>query len=340
MGYTNPYASSTGLNFLISTLAYFDEENPLSPKAISGFQKFQENIPFVSYITMQMRAAAESGSLDAFILEYQTYINDAKLKRDYIFVPFGLEHNNPMYSIGNLDSNKAEVLKMFTQYCKNSSMQKLATDYGFNHNTDYKSNVKSYDGKILLQAQDLWKEEKDSGKPIIAVFVADVSGSMAGTPLAKLKESLNNSMQYINSNNYIGLVSYSTDVIVNLPIDQFNLNQKSYFTGAIQNLTAGGNTATYDGIIVGADMLLKKQKEVPDAKMMMFVLSDGDTNTGHSISDATNVIKNLNIPIYTIGYNANIQALEKISAINEAASINADSDDVIYQLKNLFNSNL
>ena len=30
----------------------------------------------------------------------------------------------------------------------------------------------------------------------------------------------------------------------------------------------------------------------------------------------------------------------KISNINEAASINADSEDVIYQLRNLFNSNL
>ena len=48
----------------------------------------------------------------------------------------------------------------------------------------------------------------------------------------------------------------------------------------------------------------------------------------------------LNIPIYTIGYNADIPALESISSINEAANINADSDDVIYKLKNLFNSSL
>ena len=73
---------------------------------------------------------------------------------------------------------------------------------------------------------------------------------------------------------------------------------------------------------------------------MMFVLSDGDTNAGHELEDATKVVKDLNIPIYTIGYNANISALGEISSINEAASINADSEDVIYQLRNLFNSNL
>ncbi len=340
MGYTNPYASATGMNFLISTLATFDAENPLSATAISEFQKFQENVPFVSYTTIQMRAAAESGSLDAFIMEYQTYSNDSSLMRDYIFVPFGVKHDNPMYAVGNISQDKLEVLKLFTEYCKNSNSQNKAKEYGFNYDLNYTSNVKLYDGKTLTQAQQLWKEEKDAAKPIIAVFVTDVSGSMAGTPLMNLKKSLNNSMQYINSNNYVGLISYSNDVTVNLPIDQFNINQKSYFSGAISSLSAGGNTATFDAIIVGANMLIEKQKEIPDSKLMMFVLSDGETNKGHSLTDATNVIKNLNIPIYTIGYNANIPELSKISSINEAASIDADSEDVIYQLKNLFNSNL
>ena len=38
------------------------------------------------------------------------------------------------------------------------------------------------------------------------------------------------------------------------------------------------------------------------------------------------------IPIYTIGYNADIDALEEISLINEGASINADTEDVVYKL--------
>ena len=340
MGYTNPYASSTGMNFLISTLSYFDEQNPLSTNAISGFQKFQENVPFVSYITMQMRTAAESGSLDAFILEYQSYYNDSTLKRDYHFIPFGVRHDSPMYAVGDLEGDKQELLNLFTKYCTSSESQKSATEYGFYNNPEYKSTASNYDGDTLINAQKLWKEEKDLGKPIIAVFVTDISGSMSGTPLTQLKQSLVNSMQYINSNNHIGLVSYSTDVTINLPINEFNLNQKSYFNGAVESLSANGKTATFDAIIVAADMLVKKQAEVPDSKLMMFVLSDGETNTGHSIEEASNVIKNLNIPIYTIGYNADIEALNKISSINEAASINADSDDVIYQLKNLFNSNL
>ena len=239
LGYTNPYASSTGLNFLISALSYFDSSNPLSDTAKNGFQTFQANIPFVSYNTMQMRSAAESGSLDAFIMEYQTYINDTTLKSKYSFIPFGVPHNNPLYSCGTLSQEKTELIEMFVKYATNSSSQKLATSYGFNNNLNYTSTV--------------------LGKPIIAVFVSDVSGSMAGTPITKLKESLINGSQYINNNNYIGLVSYSTNVTINLPIDRFDVNQRSYFNGSVQSLTASGNTATFDAILVATNMLLEKQ---------------------------------------------------------------------------------
>lgn len=177
LGYTNPYASSTGLNFLISTLSYFEESNPLSDKAKNGFQAFQSNIPFVSYTTMQMRTAAESGSLDAFILEYQTYVNDNNLKNNYTFVPFGVPHNNPMYSVGNLSEEQSKALELFSKYCDSSAAQKLANSYGFTDTLGYESTTKTYDGSTIIQAQQLWKEEKDLGKPIIAVFVADVSGN-------------------------------------------------------------------------------------------------------------------------------------------------------------------
>ncbi len=338
-GYTNPYASSTGLNLLLSTLSYFDSENPLSDKAKEGFQKFQENIPFVSYNTMQMRSAAESGSLDAFIMEYQTYANDATLKNNYTFIPFGVPHNNPLYACGQVTQEKADLIEAFTKYALDSRQQSSAKNFGFNQNQVSPDKI-NYDGNTILQAQQLWKEEKDSGKPIIAVFVADVSGSMSGTPLSNLKKSLINGGQYINKNNYIGLVSYSSDVTIELPINQFDINQRSYFNSAIQNLSASGNTATFDAIMVATNMLLEKKQEVPDSKMIMFVLSDGETNTGCELSDVTKVVRNLEIPIYTIGYNADISALTDISSINEAASINADSEDVIYQLRNLFNSNL
>lgn len=87
MGYTNPIVSSTGFNFLVSTLYSYDTDNLLSETATEGFKKFQQNVPLVSYNTLQMRKSAESGSLDAFVLEYQLYVNDPTLKNDYVFTP-------------------------------------------------------------------------------------------------------------------------------------------------------------------------------------------------------------------------------------------------------------
>ncbi len=340
MGYTNPYASATGLNFLISTLQTYNPKDPLSDEAVKGFQTFQANVPFVAYTTLQMRDAAETGTLDGFVMEYQTYINNSELARKYEFTPFGFLHTNPLYTVQNVPAQKKEILKMFEEFALTEENQKLAEEYGFNVDLNYTVEQSEVDGNTLLNAQELWKKEKDSGKPILAVFVADVSGSMDGEPLNSLKTSLINGMQYINTTNYVGLVSYSDEVVINVPVGQFNLNQQSSFKGAVESLSAAGGTATFDGIIVAADMLIKAREEYPDAKLMMFVLSDGETNRGYSLKDIEEPLDALNIPIYTIGYNADIPALESISAINEAASINADSDDVVYKLRNLFNSSL
>ena len=125
---------------------------------------------------------------------------------------------------------------------------------------------------------------------------------------------------------------------INLPIDKFSLNHRAYFTGAVEDISPFGSTATFDGVAVAADMLLDAKEQHPDAKIMMFVLSDGVTNVGCSLKDISGIIQALEIPIYTIGYNADLDELGKLSAINEAASVNADSDDVVYALKNLFNA--
>lgn len=340
MGYTNPFASATGLNFLVSTLATFDSSNPLSEKAIDGFNEFQNNIPLIAYTTLQLRNSAESGILDGFIMEYQTYINSPELKTDYIFTPFGYRHDSPLYSVGNLSNEKKEILNKFIEFYKQDKYQELAVKDGFNALEDYKCEIENLDGNTILQAQKLWKENKNGDKPIVAVFVADVSGSMEGEPLNELKKSLLNGSRYIGEENSIGLVTYSNDVNINLPIEKFDLNQRTLFTGAVQDMDASGGTATFDAIAVAVQMLLDEKEKNPDAKLMLFVLSDGETNIGHSLDDLREILESVKIPVHTIGYNANIEALENISRINEATSINADSDDVIYKLGSLFNAEM
>ena len=156
----------------------------------------------------------------------------------------------------------------------------------------------------------------------------------------RLKESLLNSSQFISKDTSIGLVSYSDDVNINLPIGKFDLNQRSLFTGAVKDLKANGGTATLDAVLVATKMLMEEKEKDPDSKLMLFVLSDGNANRGLSLKEIKGILEAYKIPVYTIGYNANIQALQNLSQINEAASIDADSEDVVYKLSNLFNAEM
>ena len=340
MGYTNPFASSTGLNFLVSTLLTFDAKDPLSSKAVAGFEKFQANIPFVSYTTLQMRESAQSGVLDGFILEYQSLVNIPELLNSYVFTPFGVRHDSPVYAIGELSADKTAILKKFIDFCKQEKGQKIATDYGFNGHNDYKPEAADISGDKIVQAQKLWKEKKDVNKEISAVFVADVSGSMNGEKLNKLKESLVNGAQYIGKDNEVGLVSFSSDVNINLPIAKFDINQRSLFSGAVKDLQASGSTAMYDAIVVATKLLIEQKAKYPNAQLMLFVLTDGETNGGLMLNDVQSMLQAFKIPIYTIGYDANVDALKTLSSINEAASINADAENVVYQLGSLFNAQM
>lgn len=243
-------------------------------------------------------------------------------------------------SIAGASQEKKDILALFAEYCASDKAKKRASEYGFNAMNDYVCEYDNVSGDILTAAQKLYKTNKDSGRPVIGVFVTDVSGSMAGEPLKALQNSLINSMKYINTENYIGLVSYSDEVTIELPVKQFNMEQQTYFKGAVENLYAAGGTATFDGICVALDMINEMMEQYPDAKPMLFVLSDGETNTGYNLNDIRDVLTGMKIPVYTIGYNADLAALESISSVNEAASIDASTDDVVYQLKILFNANM
>ncbi|MDG0871586.1 substrate-binding domain-containing protein [Paenibacillus thiaminolyticus] len=337
MGYTDPFASSTGLNFLVTALSAFDSSNMLGEKAVRGFEQFQANVPFIASTTLQMREAAKSGVLDGFVLEYQVYANAPDLKGGYVFTPFGVRHDSPLYALGDLPQGKQEIIQKFADFVTQDKYQKLGKEKGFNELEDYKSELDVVDGNLLSAAQKLWKEKKNVNKPIAAVFVTDVSGSMAGEPLNRLKESLLKGQKYLGKENSIGLVSYSSSVSINLPIGKYDANHQSMFVGAVNSLQAGGGTATFDAIVVALKMLQDELAANPNQKPLIFVLSDGETNEGYSLKDIKELIEVYQVPIYTIGYNANIDALETISSINEAASINADTDDVVYKLGNLFN---
>lgn len=344
MGYTDPFASSTGLNFLFTVLATFaggNEQMMLDPSVVSAFENFQKGVPFVSQTTLQMRDSVEKGgALDAFVMEYQTFSKTQILQAGYEFVPFGVRHDNPLYGVGELRAEKLEALQMFAAFAEQAKFQASAANYGFNPALDYASAFPAPSGAMLIQAQRLWKQKKDAGRPISAVFLCDVSGSMDGSRLNALKKSLLGGSEFIAPENSIGIVLFSNQVSVVLPIEKFTLAHKASFHAAVEDMTAGGQTAMYSGIVVSLSLLLDEKQKNPNAKTTLFVLTDGETNAGLELKDVRPVIQALGIPIYTIGYEANLPVLQELSSIVEAASMNADEGEVQYKIGSLLNAQM
>ena len=344
MGYTDPFASSTGLNFLFTVLATFaggNEQMMLDLSVVSAFENFQKGVPFVSQTTLQMRDSVEKGgALDAFVMEYQTFSKTQILQAGYEFVPFGVRHDNPLYGVGELSAEKLEALQMFAAFAEQAKFQASAANYGFNPALDYASAFPAPSGAMLIQAQRLWKQKKDAGRPISAVFLCDVSGSMDGSRLSALKKSLLGGSEFIAPENSIGIVLFSNQVSVVLPIEKFTLAHKASFHAAVEDMTAGGQTAMYSGIVVSLSLLLDEKQKNPNAKTTLFVLTDGETNAGLELKDVRPAIQALGIPIYTIGYEANLPVLQELSSIVEAASMNADEGEVQYKIGSLLNAQM
>jgi Ca-activated chloride channel family protein len=328
------------LNFLLTALCTFDSENPLSENSIAQLRKFQDRIPYVAYESVQLKESVLAGALDGFASDYQTYMNFPELKSSFAFIPFGVRHDQPVYEIGELSELKKRAAAKFVDFCETAESQKTASDKGFNGLDEYSFTFANISGAAISQAQETWKKEKNGSSDLTAVFVADVSGSMEGSPLLKLKASLNRASSFIDENTNVGLVTFSNEINVALPIAKFDLNQKAYFANAVKKMRAGGGTAMFDAVIAAEKTLMNAKAKNPGTKLIMIVLTDGVTNRGYSFDDIEEVTINLQIPIYTIGYNEDIEILKRLSAINEATSINAGTDDVIYKLESLFNSQM
>ncbi len=344
-GYTNPYASSTGLNFLVSVLHAFAQSTDsamLRPDVVSSFESFQRNVPFVAMTTLQMRDSVQNnGVLDAFVMEWQTFSQtQPPMSAEYEFIPFGVRHDNPLYAVGDVTEEQKEVLELLARHAESNASMTLATNYGFNGLDDYSSGYDVPDGGILAKAQKVWKEKKDAGRPITSIFLVDVSGSMSGERIKAVRQALIGGADFIATHNSIGLVTFQTTVNVVLPPEPFDLRQKSAFWAAVEDLQTEGNTAMYDGIAVSLQLLLEQRKANPDTRLMLFVLTDGETNKGLKFNKMEEIIRGVGIPVYTIGYAEQIAELKQISALVEAASLNASQGDVGYKIGNLLNAQM
>ena len=342
MGYTDPFASSTGLNFLLTVLDSIAEGDPArlaSPDVASVFEQFQRQVPFVALTTLQMRdsVANDTGTLDAFVMEWQTYANTESLQNGYEFIPFGVRHDNPLYTVGDLTPSQAEALEAFAAFAEQPQYQQSAADFGFDPPA-FDPTVQVPSGSTLIDVQNVWKDKKDGGRPVATVFVVDTSGSMEGTRIQAVQNAMLSAREFIKPSTEVGVVEFNDVATKRLDIGEFDLNQQARYAAIAEDLTPGGGTAMYDGIVLGLKMLEDQRALDPEVKPILVVLTDGQTTDGLTFEDVDDVVEGLRIPIYTVGFEADLDELGRVSSLVEAASIDASEEDVEFKIAALFNA--
>jgi Ca-activated chloride channel family protein len=144
--------------------------------------------------------------------------------------------------------------------------------------------------------------------------------------------------EFIKPETRVGVVEFSDVAMQRLPIADFDLGQQARYAALAEDLSPGGGTAMYDGIVLGLSMLEAEVAANPDIKPILVVLSDGETTDGLTFDQVDDVIAGLGIPVYTVGFEADLDELGRLSSLVEAASIDASEQDVEFKIAALFNA--
>ena len=161
---------------------------------------------------------------------------------------------------------------------------------------------------------------------------------MEGTRIQALRLAMLSAREFIKPETRVGIVEFDDTAALRLPIGEFDLNQQGRYTAIAEDLSPGGGTAMYDGIVLGLSMLEAEVTADPDVKPLLVVLTDGETTEGLDFDQVDNTIAGLRIPVYTVGFEADLDELGRLSSLVEAANINADEDDVEFKIAALFNA--
>ncbi|HBL27944.1 MAG TPA: hypothetical protein DD490_13985, partial [Acidobacteria bacterium] len=134
-----------------------------------------------------------------------------------------------------------------------------------------------------------------SGRQMAVVVAVDVSGSMAGAPLAGLKAALKNLAASRGPQEEIALVSFADDVLVESP---FGAPQGELGTAIDRLATRGRITELFKALFKALALL----EEKPGTRRRLLVVSDGrDEGTAYQLDDVIERARSLGIPVDAIG---------------------------------------
>jgi Ca-activated chloride channel homolog len=130
--------------------------------------------------------------------------------------------------------------------------------------------LKPHDFHITDENNPVIPEFFDGDGPASIIFVVDVSSSMRGEKWNGLMGGLRNFLKKARDGNDYTLIAFSTNVhVLARSVSAAELLSR------LQDLKPFGETALYDGVLAGFDVL----KQVPQRHKALVLISDGEDNS-------------------------------------------------------------
>merc|ERR1719228_1186442 len=305
-------------------------------------------------------------------LKVEVFINES-LPISSIFVP-ELIQSNEIDFIGSEENTIAEVEKNVDGFANNARVvfapdksyqqeagaQGISGQFLVQYDVDRQgrdSEVQVIDGYFVhyFVPDNLQTMDKH------AVFVLDISGSMGGEKIEQLKDSMFTVLDDMTDTDYFNIITFSSSVEHWSPshtdsdnsepktpqVIQATEENKNLAIKHILGLQAGGGTNINEAMLEGlkiAEGGLKSEKLPGDVRPMIIFLTDGLPSSGETNNEAIKrnikeANKDLDIPIFSIGFGRDLD-FTLIKEISEQANSFSkriyEGSDAALQLEDFF----
>lgn len=329
LGHTHPGLSASGANTLLaivqaaeSTTAAVDAEAIEQPIVRASVGAFEGAVAWFSSSTANLaQTMNERGIqfLGAAIMYESDVLAFASEGSEIVPIyPFEGTYvaNHPACLNEDSDAETDEAARIFRDHLLGEEAQQTAVSHGLRpvaEGIDVGAPLDESNGVDLSQPesvfapptvdaiyaiQDLWQSAR---KDVNLVMLLDVSGSMSGGKIESVRRSAVQFVEQMGEDDYLSIISFSTVPQALIKHERVGDNRQTIIN-TIQNLQAEGDTALYDAIADGANLLGNTgSSETTNA---MVVLTDGlDTSSfRHNDQSAVDLLGGTGATVFTIAF--------------------------------------